>query len=99
VRKTRATHKSREELLGAELVTTFGLRDTDAQRRVARRLTGLFEMPAEAGRQGEVRLSVSHRVEELGRVVELVRRIEPSAVVRSCTGAARSHVSRGLLSH
>lgn len=96
---TNDDEQDQRELVGAELVTTFGLRDSDAERRVTRRLSGLFEVSAEAGRMGEIRFLVSHRVEELGHVVELVRRIEPSAVVRSCTAAARSRGPRGLLSH
>lgn len=99
VSMTSETNEIQEGLSSAELVTTFGLRDTDAERRVTRRLTGLFETSAEAGRKGEIRVSVSHRVEELGNVVELVRRVEPSAVVRSCTAARHSYGLRNLLSH
>lgn len=93
------TNSGPQELSSAELVTTFGLRDTDAEQRVTRRLTGLFTMSSEVGRKGEIRVSVSHRVEELGHVVELVRRVEPSAVVRSCTAARHTYGSRNLLSH
>lgn len=97
---TRRIMKKRGEDPGnAELVTTFGLGNADAEGRVTRRLAGLFAVSVEPGRKGEIRVSVSHRVEELGHVVELVRRAEPWAVVRSCTSARRSHQSGGWPFH
>ena len=83
----------------SELVTTFGVRDSDSAHRVTCRLSGLFVLSSEIGRKGENRLSVSHRVEELGHVVELVRRVEQSAVVRSRAAARHAQWSRGQLLH
>jgi hypothetical protein len=98
VSTTRETRGEQKEPATSELVTTFGLRDSDAAHRVTCRLSGLFVLSSEMGRKGENRLSVSHRVEELGHVVELVRRVEPSAVVRSCTAAQHGYGLRGPLS-